>query len=907
MQLDWPLPDALAVGSGTVLFVGGTCFDPDREIRALQITVGGRPQPVDAFAMPRLDLFRALHPRLDALATQAVTHDPESPDDPGLHSYRSGFWALARVPGASSQACELGLREACELGLRATLAGGGEATHSLARLPLARPIAPLERPLPDGEGPAVAICMASHNPPPELFRTQVESIRAQTHRRWVCVISDDGSRPESVAAMREVLGSDDRFSLVRSPRRRGFYLNFERALALAPVGCDYVAMVDQDDRWYPRKLEVLLGRIGGAPLVYSDLRVVDAAGARLADSFWERRRNNHDDLISLLVANCVTGAASLMRREVLDYALPFPPAQFAHYHDHWIGLVARALGKIAFVGEPLYDYVQHGDAALGHAESVRVTALRRRLGRVLDDPRERVRVNRARYFIDVMRLRAFATVLLMRCGGRMSSAQRRALERFLAAEHSATALAWVGGRAVRELARRRPQTLGAEWEIGQALVWRRALGLSARPRPTRRLRLDALPPPDLAPAVAARPPDVEGPRAIAEKLRPLELSVSAGAPRRVNVLIPTIDLEHFFGGYIAKFNLARRLAERGARVRVVTVDPVGPLPRGWRQTVQSYSGLAGCFDRVEIAFARGSGRLEVNPRDAFVASTWWTAHLAHGALAELGRSGFLYLIQEYEPFTFPMGSWAALAEESYRLDHFALFSTELLRGFFRRREIGVFAAGASEGERRSLAFQNAITPVEPPDEAELARRRTRRLLFYARPEPHASRNLFELGLLALGQAARAGVFAGGWELRGIGSLGGLRRISLSGEAELELLPRRAQGSYGELLREHDVGLALMYTPHPSLVPIEMAAAGLLTVTNTFENKTAQKLAEISGNLIAAEPTVGGIVAGLRVAAEGVGDPGRRVRGGAVRWSRTWEEAFSDALLERLDEFLGAGI
>ena len=34
----------------------------------------------------------------------------------------------------------------------------------------------------------------------------------------------------------------------------------------------------------------------------------------------------------------------------------------------------------------------------------------------------------------------------------------------------------------------------------------------------------------------------------------------------------------------------------------------------------------------------------------------------------------------------------------------------------------------------------------------------------------------------------------------------------------------------------------MYTPHPSLVPIEMASAGMLTVTNTFENKTADALA-----------------------------------------------------------------
>ena len=33
----------------------------------------------------------------------------------------------------------------------------------------------------------------------------------------------------------------------------------------------------------------------------------------------------------------------------------------------------------------------------------------------------------------------------------------------------------------------------------------------------------------------------------------------------------------------------------------------------------------------------------------------------------------------------------------------------------------------------------------------------------------------------------------------------------------------------------------MFTPHPSLVPIEMASAGMLTVTNTFDTKTRSRL------------------------------------------------------------------
>ena len=104
----------------------------------------------------------------------------------------------------------------------------------------------------------------------------------------------------------------------------------------------------------------------------------------------------------------------------------------------------------------------------------------------------------------------------------------------------------------------------------------------------------------------------------------------------------------------------------------------------------------------------------------------------------------------------------------------------------------------------------------------------------------------------------------------------------------------ARPQYGELLRAHDVGLALMYTPHPSLVPLEMASAGLLTVTNTFENKDADALRSMSANLIAAEPTLAGVTA--RTAGGGRGGRGRRAQG----------RGLSDRLEPRLGRVARAG-
>jgi len=419
-----------------------------------------------AHSMPRLDVLRGA-------ATPTA--------------YRSGFWGMARIgprPGTEPRV----------LALRARLQDGSETTAELGRVAVTEPPAPVS-----DAAPEVAICMAAYEPPLELFQRQVHTIRAQTQRDWICVISDDGSSPERLAAMQRVLAGDARFVLSRSPRRLGFYRNFERALSLAPARARYVTMADQDDAWHPDKLATLLAEIGGARLVYSDARIVRADGRLVAATYWGLRRNNHADMSALLITNSVTGAASLFPRALLDDALPFPPAQFAHFHDHWIALCARATGAIRYVDRPLYDYVQHGSAFVGHAKANRMPGLLERFASLRRDPRERLRMWRMHYFIDACRLIQFATVLQQRCGDRMGAPQRGALERFLRADTSVAPLGRLAVNGAREVVGQRRETLGGEWMLLHAFGWRHLVDANVRDRPQRRLRLDAVPPPPLDP------------------------------------------------------------------------------------------------------------------------------------------------------------------------------------------------------------------------------------------------------------------------------------------------------------------------------------------------------------------------------------------------------------------------
>lgn len=385
-----------------------------------------------------------------------------------------------------------------------------------------------------------------------------------------------------------------------------------------------------------------------------------------------------------------------------------------------------------------------------------------------------------------------------------------------------------------------------------------------------------------------------------EKTRPLVLDIRDMESRRVNLLVPTVSFEYFFAGYIGKFNLALRLSELGFNVRVVILDECDFDPEAWRPSLTQF-GLEDVLDQVEFAYAYDRVPLAVGPRDAFVATTWWTAHVAHDAARQLGRDRFLYLIQEYEPMTFPMGAMAALAEETYTFLHDAVFSTELLRDYFRSESLGVYAPGAG-GDEHCVAFENAIVNVGSVSSESIAARRPSRLLFYARPEEHAARNMFELGALALADAASEGLFSG-WELTGVGTVGDSSVLDLGNGARLRLIPRTTPADYIALLRRHDLGLSLMYTPHPSLVPIEMASAGMIVVTNTFANKTAEKLAAISSNLIAVPPTRTGVVQGLRDALGRTGDADARAQGARVHWSRSWRDSFDSEVCAALGRFL----
>lgn len=742
------------------------------------------------------------------------------------------------------------------------------------------------------ENPLVAICMATYNPPLDMFTRQIDSIIKQNHSNWICIINDDFSEKPIFEKMKKIVSKDSRFLVYRNSTNLGFYHNFEQCLMKVPENVEYVAFSDQDDFWYPDKLSTCISEFDKeTTLVYSDMKLVDENGVVISDTYWTSRDNNYEDLALLLFANTVTGAASMFRKSLLEAVLPFPSKVGDSYHDWWVACVALANGNIRYINKPLYDYVQHGKNVLGHFTQKHTNFIKQ----ISSSGLVSFVFNNHNVFVnDFIRIVLAAKTLKERDDG-ISPDKLRIINEIANYENSISKL-FV--RYIKSKFRGPTVTLGAEGRLLQSYIvtnlYKRYVGLNKNRYVRPEMQKEVVQTRDLSVEISA----------ITQKISPLNLVVSPDAKPMINMVIPTIDFNYFFGGYIGKFNFAKQLSAHGYDVRVIIVDWCDFNASFWRNEIRKYQGLEDFFDKVEIFYAFDRNRpLEISKDDIFVATTWWTAHIANDALKYVDAKKFLYFIQEYEPFTFPHGTYHALSQETYTFPHYAIFSTEFLREFFRNNKIGVFSKGQLEGEKNSVSFNNPIVKFEINDQ-RLDNRRKKRVLFYARPEQHASRNMFELGVIALSRAIENEFFEPNeWEFHGIGSVEHFRNIKLSKNHELKIIPRVSLDEYKKILPNYDIGLSLMLTPHPNLLTLDMAAAGMIVVTNSYENKNQETLSKISSNIIAAEPTISGIEQALLDASKLVDNHKFRMNGAKVNWPSRWEDAFIDIAWDRLSDLV----
>lgn len=211
-------------------------------------------------------------------------------------------------------------------------------------------------------------------------REQLQCVLNQTRLPDQLVVADDGSTDGTLDIIRATiaefrsqnLDADLEYLELPSSDRLGVAGNFERAL-LATTG-DYVALCDQDDTWVPDRLAALTGALDKRPkvaLVHGDADLIDAEGQSLGLTLFDALGVSAYELSSisagrgfdmLLRRNLVTGATTVVRRAVIELALPIPAGWI---HDEWLGIMAAAAWRTGVTRRPLVGYRQHGENQIG--------------------------------------------------------------------------------------------------------------------------------------------------------------------------------------------------------------------------------------------------------------------------------------------------------------------------------------------------------------------------------------------------------------------------------------------------------------------------------------------------------------------------------------------------------------
>ncbi len=363
------------------------------------------------------------------------------------------------------------------------------------------------------------------------------------------------------------------------------------------------------------------------------------------------------------------------------------------------------------------------------------------------------------------------------------------------------------------------------------------------------------------------------------------------------VVVPHFFDLIMFGGYLTYFRFVAELVERtGCKAYLLVTDGKSEFFRysAMIRMRTRFPEIVGLFEAIHFL---DDDRVAKVPADCEVISYCADTHYVASFIARRQGRAPIFFIQEHESCFHPEGSFRAYIDGAFMLDHVGIYNTGVLADYFRNRT-GVFEARGED--YRWACIENAVTPLGESREEFAARTRrkpSRKLIVYARPEGHAARNQLATAILGLELAVIRGLLdPTEWEIIGIGALNAPEPYRLAtGAQSIRFVSRLPKDEYEALLREGDVGISLISSPHPGLIHFQMAAFGLLTLTNVTADRSAQWLSGQSGNLIGVQLTPESIARGIAAAVGRVGDLDARFDGARAMAARNPDDGMGDAI------------
>ncbi len=200
----------------------------------------------------------------------------------------------------------------------------------------------------------------------DLLERLLDSIAVQTWQDFEIIVVDDASP-----------NMDDYRQLIARQTKRWPALQYVRLQANsgAPAARNegirrargtWVALVDDDDEWLPRKLELQMEVAAAAPLavglIYGWTRIVDASGNVLARSEPNIEGSGRK---AILTTNFIMSPSVMVRRDVFEIVGMFDETlPSCQDWDMWTRILVNGF-KCRVVREIIATYYRHGESSIG--------------------------------------------------------------------------------------------------------------------------------------------------------------------------------------------------------------------------------------------------------------------------------------------------------------------------------------------------------------------------------------------------------------------------------------------------------------------------------------------------------------------------------------------------------------
>ncbi|QBR72484.1 hypothetical protein CU048_15655 [Beijerinckiaceae bacterium] len=221
---------------------------------------------------------------------------------------------------------------------------------------------------------------------------QLESLAAQTLPPVELIVSDDGSTDGTLSIV-EAFAQRAPFPvrIRRNPQRLGYGENFLTATALATGR--YIAFCDQDDIWYPQKLERCTAALKAekALLCAHPADLIDEDSNNIGFFSQKIRNTKVWQPLTLPPWGGFFGFTEVFERSLLSLIDPASRGLDNHKkegllaHDRWVYFLASSFGKTVALAEPLASYRQHGANLFGAKKSTRLSMFKRKIALSRDD------------------------------------------------------------------------------------------------------------------------------------------------------------------------------------------------------------------------------------------------------------------------------------------------------------------------------------------------------------------------------------------------------------------------------------------------------------------------------------------------------------------------------------------